>query len=303
MSNSTSSSSTTTDLSSSILPEGSESDHTLENEPEDVKKVQAILNSSRDSTSSASGSNDTLVGCDQEKLTDFKPPQDLTKDFYTPSQIPVTVLSMESSEEISKVEPTRSISSIEEPAGVAEMKPERSIETEELAIVPDLDDETLLESFPVGDMIRLEEMISNPRWVVPVLPGGQLEILLDASIQLCKRGLDIKSEHCQRFFREGLTVSFSKILTDDAVSSWKPEIQKCILKNSERLVDLIVSKLSQDWFPLLELLGILFNPSNKFHSFNGTRQPDLISDPPLSDDTVFARPPDSRYPKGMQYLY
>lgn len=38
-------------------------------------------------------------------------------------------------------------------------------------------------------------------------------------------GLDTKSEPCQRFFREGLTMSFQKILNDDAVHSWKYEIQ------------------------------------------------------------------------------
>jgi len=37
-------------------------------------------------------------------------------------------------------------------------------------------------------------------------------------------GLDTRSEHCQRFFREGLTVSFTKIMTDEAVSGWKYEI-------------------------------------------------------------------------------
>jgi hypothetical protein len=37
-------------------------------------------------------------------------------------------------------------------------------------------------------------------------------------------GLDVKSEACQRFFRDGLTISFTKILTDEAVSGWKFEI-------------------------------------------------------------------------------
>lgn len=39
-----------------------------------------------------------------------------------------------------------------------------------------------------------------------------------------KIGLDVKSEACQRFFRDGLTISFTKILTDEAVSGWKFEI-------------------------------------------------------------------------------
>ena len=37
-------------------------------------------------------------------------------------------------------------------------------------------------------------------------------------------GSDLRSEACQRFFREGLTISFTKILTDEAVSGWKYEI-------------------------------------------------------------------------------
>ena len=36
--------------------------------------------------------------------------------------------------------------------------------------------------------------------------------------------IDTQSEPCQRFFRDGLTTSFTKILTDEAVSGWKYEI-------------------------------------------------------------------------------
>jgi ubiquitin carboxyl-terminal hydrolase 9/24 len=76
-------------------------------------------------------------------------------------------------------------------------------------------------------------------------------------------GLDVHCEACQRFFREGLTISFTKILTDDAVNSWKFNIHHCIYQNCERLVELCVVKLSQDWFPLLDLLAMVFNPNNK----------------------------------------
>lgn len=37
-------------------------------------------------------------------------------------------------------------------------------------------------------LAKLDEMISRPRWVVPVLPKGELEILLDSSIEMCKKG-------------------------------------------------------------------------------------------------------------------
>ena len=40
-------------------------------------------------------------------------------------------------------------------------------------------------------------------------------------------------------------------------------VQKCILKNAEKLVELCVAKLSQDWFPLLDLLAMVLNPQCK----------------------------------------
>ena len=43
-------------------------------------------------------------------------------------------------------------------------------------------------NFPVAELAHLDEMINRPRWVVPVLPKGELEVLLDASTKLCKDG-------------------------------------------------------------------------------------------------------------------
>ncbi|KAM7302505.1 putative ubiquitin carboxyl-terminal hydrolase FAF-X [Ixodes scapularis] len=153
--------------------------------------------------------------------------------------------------------------------------------------------------FPLAELARLDEMINRPRWVVPVLAKGELEVLLEAAIALCKEGRDVASEPCQRFFREGLTISFTKILTDEAVSGWKFEIHRCIMRNCERLVELCVTKLQQDWFPLLDLLAMVLNPHNKFHSYNGSRPSDSV--PPgsqIPDEEVFARPTDTRTPKG-----
>lgn len=42
--------------------------------------------------------------------------------------------------------------------------------------------------FPLAALARLDEMIHRQRWVVPVLPKCELELLLDASIDLCTRG-------------------------------------------------------------------------------------------------------------------
>ncbi|KAJ9591429.1 hypothetical protein L9F63_002035 [Diploptera punctata] len=154
--------------------------------------------------------------------------------------------------------------------------------------------------FPHTKLALLDDKISSPRWVVPVLPEQELEVLLQASIDLCRKGLDVHSEACQRFFREGLTISFTKILTDDAVNSWKFNIHHCILQNCERLVELCVVKLNQDWFPLLDLLAMVFNPNNKFHTFNGSRPSETVpSGSNIPDEELYARlPPDSRTPRG-----
>uniref|UniRef100_A0A8C5P965 ubiquitinyl hydrolase 1 n=1 Tax=Leptobrachium leishanense TaxID=445787 RepID=A0A8C5P965_9ANUR len=162
---------------------------------------------------------------------------------------------------------------------------------------PQLEDEE--PAFPHTDLAKLDDMINRPRWVVPVLPKGELEVLLEAAIDLSKKGLDVKSEACQRFFRDGLTISFTKILTDEAVSGWKFEIHRCIINNTHRLVELCVAKLAQDWFPLLELLAMALNPHCKFHIYNGTRPSETVpAGVQLAEDELFARPPDPRSPKG-----
>ena len=43
-------------------------------------------------------------------------------------------------------------------------------------------------AFPLAELSKLDEMINRPRWVVPVLPKGELELLLEASIKLCRAG-------------------------------------------------------------------------------------------------------------------
>lgn len=133
----------------------------------------------------------------------------------------------------------------------------------------------MLAAFPLQKLQRLDELISHPRWVVPVLPKGELEVLLETAVRLGKAGVDVKSEGCLRFYREGLVVSFTKIMTDEAVSNWRSDIHKCILRNCERLMELCVVKLHDDWFPLLDLLALVLNPSNKFHVYNASRPPEF----------------------------
>lgn len=53
-------------------------------------------------------------------------------------------------------------------------------------------------AFPHAKLAMLDEKISSPRWVVPVLPEQELECLLQASIELCRKGENILIIcHCQ----------------------------------------------------------------------------------------------------------
>ena len=44
-------------------------------------------------------------------------------------------------------------------------------------------------AFPLAELSKLDEMINRARWVVPVLPKGELEVLLEFSIRLCHAGM------------------------------------------------------------------------------------------------------------------
>lgn len=97
--------------------------------------------------------------------------------------------------------------------------------------------------FPLNDLIKLEEQLGQTRWVVPVLPDGELIKCLRASVRLAAQSkrpahaseararpavlvaeVDTKSDACQRFLRDGLVNSFTKVLCDEAVQTWKHEI-------------------------------------------------------------------------------
>lgn len=159
--------------------------------------------------------------------------------------------------------------------------------------IEQIDPEALIANFPLAKLQKLEELISNPRWVIPVLPKGELEVLLDTSIGLAKAGhADKRCEPCMRFYKDGLVVSFTRIMTDEAVSSWRLDIHKCILRNCERLIELCVLKLEDDWWPTLDLLPLVLNPGNKFHMYNASRHAEFPIDEP------YARSVDSRMPKG-----
>lgn len=75
-----------------------------------------------------------------------------------------------------------------------------------------------------------------------------------------------------RFYREGLTVSFMKILTDEAVNSWKYNIHYCIFNSCVKFMQLCALHFKRDNTYLLELLSVVLDPDNKFNTFNLSRQ-------------------------------
>lgn len=139
--------------------------------------------------------------------------------------------------------------------------------------------EELIASFPVAKLASLTTKISNTRWIVPVLPEQELECLLNAAIELTAAGCDHDCDPCMRFYREALTMSFLKILTDEAVNTWKPNIQNCILLSCGKLMQLCALHMKRDNPCLLDLISVVLDPENKFHTFNATRQPEMFAVP------------------------
>jgi len=122
-------------------------------------------------------------------------------------------------------------------------------------------------------------------------------------------GVDHDCEPCMRFYKDGLTTSFCKILTDEAVNSWKYNIHHCILLSCGKLLQLCAIHMKRDNPYLLDLLAVVLDPDNKFHTFNASRQPELFISAPgsntgglwgvLDENQVYAIPPsDSRSPRG-----
>lgn len=63
-----------------------------------------------------------------------------------------------------------------------------------------------------------------------------------------------------------------KILTDEAVNSWKYNIHYCIFNSCAKFMQLCALHLKRDNSYLLELLSVVLDPENKFNTFNISRQ-------------------------------
>ena len=163
-----------------------------------------------------------------------------------------------------------------------------------------MSDITIQPDFPLEYMIQLDEQINRPRWIIPVKSKEELDILMNAAIELCRTGLDITSEHCQKFFREGLKTSFEKLMTSEASNGWKREVLECVFNCSKQLIELCVAKLSQDSIPtedslpLLDSLALVLSPDCHFHTLNRLKHSTISK----SDDVIFAKPVIESDPRG-----
>ena len=69
-------------------------------------------------------------------------------------------------------------------------------------------------------------------------------------------------------------------------------------------MSLVCTKVAEDWFPLLELLALVFNPSNKFHVYNSSRATEETvangeaEGEKKADAGVWALSVDTRQPRG-----
>ncbi|CAF3243283.1 unnamed protein product [Rotaria sp. Silwood2] len=148
--------------------------------------------------------------------------------------------------------------------------------------------------FPNDDLLKLEEQVNRVRWIVPVLSDGELIKCLRATVCLAREKIDTKCEPCQRFIRDSIVISFTKIFCDDAVQSWKYDIYVAIYKNAMKFIELCVLKIDDDCFPLLDILSFIMNPLARYHQANNNRS---CSYRPQNETEPFATIIEHRFPQ------
>lgn len=102
--------------------------------------------------------------------------------------------------------------------------------------------------------------------------------------------MDENHELCQQFYKDGLTTSFTKLMTDQAVTGWRSDIYKCINTNVELLIKLSVVKIMDECIEIMDLLSLVLNPMCKFHVASASRESELVAvHHTLKEDELFAR--------------
>uniref|UniRef100_A0A0M3IQY4 Ubiquitinyl hydrolase 1 n=1 Tax=Ascaris lumbricoides TaxID=6252 RepID=A0A0M3IQY4_ASCLU len=105
------------------------------------------------------------------------------------------------------------------------------------------------EDLPSPMLAKLLEQLNRQRWVVPVLPDQELEVLMEIGIRLIRKGLDGKARYFDSFLEKGLVVAYDKLMHDEAMKEWKPDIHRFIWHSVLRYFVMFTEKLRQTLHP------------------------------------------------------
>ena len=86
------------------------------------------------------------------------------------------------------IDTTESLGEVEQLIGDLKINKYREDETN---VTEDDFDENGDPVFPHDLLGKLDEMVNKAKWIIPVLPKAELEVLMDASIKLAKKGICI----------------------------------------------------------------------------------------------------------------
>ncbi|OQV21658.1 putative ubiquitin carboxyl-terminal hydrolase FAF-X [Hypsibius exemplaris] len=201
---------------------------------------------------------------------------------------------------------------------------------------PDLTPEYIIDMLNLLEEFKktLQELPARSGPPFRVADGETFDRILQFLVKLTQEGFDGGYKQCSNFIQENLFPAFSKLYTDDSVSSWTTEAHGQIFRRSQQAIRLIALKMGQDCFGLLDLLHLLLNPMTRFmgSTFNKhsvTFEPvlphptrlysnsmfpaasssdlhksaDLKSEEDLIPEDVYARCFDNRCPKGYVVDY
>ncbi|VDM41159.1 unnamed protein product [Toxocara canis] len=195
----------------------------------------------------------------------------------------VSDVEMSTSAPVSTLSPSSSLPGIARPT-VFSVKPSPSRHTE-LNAPPkseDCIDFDSYEDLPSPMLAKLLEQLNRQRWVVPVLPDQELEVLMEIGIRLIRKGLDRKARYFDSFLEKGLVIAYDKLMHDEAMKEWKLDIHRFIWHSISRYFVMFTEKLRQTlraeevhdayWTILWQTM----NCGSRFYAHNRSRPIDVL---------------------------
>lgn len=123
---------------------------------------------------------------------DVKPPlsdEVEMKNIEGPSENVANVEGINPEKNLAELEELVNDMKIEKPKAVDEEDEEEEEEEEDISLIKEDDfDENGNPVFPLESLAKLDEMVNKPKWIIPVLPKAELEVLVNATIKLAKKG-------------------------------------------------------------------------------------------------------------------